>query len=63
MRTAFLCAFLVAACLAIPGAAHGVQWERSRAFYAAVDELRRRFPLPDAAGGAQNPLATVARET
>ena len=47
----------------IPGAAHGVQWERSREFYAAVDELRRRFPLPDAAGGAQNPVAAAARET
>lgn len=42
----------------VPAAAHGVQWERSRDFFAAVDAFRRAFPcapLPAAAEGAQNP--------
>jgi len=29
----------------IPDAGHGVQWERPRAFAAAIAELRRRFPV------------------
>jgi pimeloyl-ACP methyl ester carboxylesterase len=44
----------------VPAAAHGLQWERGRDFFAAVDEFRRAFPcapLPAAAGGAQNPAA------
>jgi len=30
----------------IPGAGHGVQWEKPTAFLAAVSEFRRHFPLP-----------------
>ena len=47
----------------IPGAAHGVQWERSREFFAAVDEFRGRFPLPEGMGAAQNPASAVAHES
>lgn len=41
----------------IPQAAHAVQWERAREFFAAVDRFRGDFPLPPEGAGAQNPLS------
>ncbi len=38
----------------IDNAAHAVQWERTREFFAAVDAFRRRFPLPGTTSEAQD---------
>ncbi len=56
MRRAIPRAFLQV----IEGAGHGVQWEKPHKFLAAVEAFRRHFPLPAAAGEAQDSLETGA---
>ena len=39
----------------VPGAAHGLQWEKPRDFFAAVEAFRAAFPLRDGAAAAHHP--------
>jgi pimeloyl-ACP methyl ester carboxylesterase len=45
----------------VPRAAHGLQWEKPREFFEAVERFRAEFPLRGAAAGAQDAAANRDR--